>query len=297
MGNFTGWVTNDLVFPLYPLTVAKTPASIRSFGFFLTAPTEGIFCATHGFEGSGHGTISMAQDVILPSGPALLTFDYRAAWDMSNYSGSTLPRTFAVTVQPFGGGTPLRIYSANRGVNPAQPIPDTGPLSGSLNISVNSGRSLRISFDATVPEFFTGPGFFQLDNVALAYSVLPPLVITQSGANVVLMWPASTTNYTLQASSNLTMSNAWSAINSNLVVHGATNTSATLPITPNPTFYRLSLSLEELPEPETWPARAGKTFEISAWMQFRIKYFPVRRARTCCKASGDTDQFFRRAAR
>jgi len=90
-----------------------------------------------------------------------------------------------------------------------------------------------------VPEFFTGPGYFQLDNVVLAYSVLPPLLITQSGPNIVLLWPASTTNYTLQTSSNLTMSNAWSAINTNLIVHGATNTSATLLITPNPTFYRL----------------------------------------------------------
>ena len=157
---------------------------------------------------------------------------------MSNYSGSTLPRTFAVTLQPSGGGTPLHTFTLLTAA-PGTANPDTGPSSGSLDISTYSGRGLRVSFDATVPEFFTGPGFFQFDNVVLSYSIVPPLLITQSGSNIVLLWPASTTNYTLQASGDLTMSNSWSAIGTNLIVHGATNTSATLPITPNPTFYRL----------------------------------------------------------
>ncbi len=237
-GNFTGWMTNDLIFPLYPLTV-RSAGFDPAFGFFQTAPTEGNFCATHGFEGSGPGTISVAQDVLLPSGPAVLTFDYRAAWDMSNYSGSTLPRKFAVSLQPSGGGAPLHTFTLLTAA-PGTVNPDTGPLSGSLDISAYSGRSLRVSFDATVPEFFTGPGFLQLDNVVLSYSILPPLLITQSGPNIVLLWPASTTNYTLQASGDLTMNSSWSAISTNLIVHGATNNSATLPTTPNPTFYRLT---------------------------------------------------------
>ncbi len=236
-GDFTGWVTNDLGVPLYPLTVRHAGFN-PGFGFFLTAPTDGSFCATHGFEGDGPGKISIAQDVALPSGPAILTFDYRAAWDMSNYTGSTLPRTFAVTIAPAGGGTPLQTFPLLTAA-PGTADFDTGPLGGSLDLTAYSARGLRISFDATVPEFFTGPGFFQLDNVVLSYSLLPPLVIAQSGSNVVLSWPASTTNYTLQTSSALSMSNSWSAIDTNLINHAPTNTSVTLPITTGPVFYRL----------------------------------------------------------
>ena len=109
-----------------------------------------------------------------------------------------------------------------------------------MDLSPYSGRGLRISFDADVPEAFTGPGFFQLDHVVLSYSVLPPLTITESGNNVILSWPASTTNFTLQATSGLVSPVVlWSPINSNLFVHGPTNTSVTLPISSATKYYRL----------------------------------------------------------
>ena len=236
-GDFTGWVTNDISLPFYPLRV-RTMGFDPDYGLFLTAPTDGNFCATDGFEGNGPGKISLAQDVFLPSGPALLTFDYRVGWDMLDYGGSTMPRTLNVTIQPYGGGAPLRTFTLLTAL-PQTADPDTGPLSASLDLSPYSGRYLRISFDANIPQSFTGPGFFQLDHVVLSYSVLPPLVITKSSNNIVLSWPASTTNYTLQATGNLSVPNDWSAINTNLITHGATNTSATLPLPLSPTFYRL----------------------------------------------------------
>jgi len=236
-GDFTGWVESDLSVPLYPLAV-RAAGFNPEFGFFLATPTDGNFCATDGFEGNGPGKISLAQDVLLPSGPALLSFDYRVAWDMQDYGGSTLPRTFNVTIQPYGGGVPLHTFTVLTAL-PQTANPDTGSLSDSLDLSPYSGRGLRISFDANIPQSFTGPGFFQLDHVVLAYSALPPLVIRKSGGNVILSWPASSTNYTLQATGNLRATNSWGAVSTNFIVHGPTNVSATVPLPSSPTFYRL----------------------------------------------------------
>jgi hypothetical protein len=236
-GDFTGWVTNDLAFATYPQLVHPSGFN-PGFNFFLTAPPEGQSAATESFDGSGPGTNSIAQDVILPLGPASLTFDYRLAWDMSNYPGSTLPRNFNVSIQPKGGGQPLLVTNILT-APPGTLNFDTGPLAGSLDLTPYSGRGLRISFDAYIPENFTGPGFLQLDKVALTYSIPPILAINPSASNVVVSWPASPTNYTVQTNNSLLASNAWSSVNSNLISHGVTNYTVTFPLPASPTYYRL----------------------------------------------------------
>ncbi len=160
-GNFSGWVTQDLTSPFYALDVDG--AGIDPWaGFFISNPTEGSWAALHGFDGDGPGTISIAQDVLLPSGgPLTLYFDHREAW---LFFGGSLDRTFTVNVEPSGGGTPMQstlILTAVSGISNS----DTGPLTGEVDLTPFAGQDVRISFDWMIPENFTGPGFAQLDNV------------------------------------------------------------------------------------------------------------------------------------
>jgi hypothetical protein len=236
-GNFFGWITNDISTPLTPLAVR--PAGYNSgFGFFTTAPSDGSYCLTCGFDGNGPGRIRAAVDLQLPAGPILLSFDYRLAWDMQNYSGSTQPRTFAIVIEPFGGGAGVFtniVYTAAPGTSDY----DTGKLSGMMDLSAFAGLGVRVSFDLNIPEAFTGPGFFQLDNVYVAYTPSPTLRIGVSGGDALLVWPSVFTNFIVLSSTNLSAAGSWSSLDTNSIQRSATNNSLADPLTPAPHFYRL----------------------------------------------------------
>jgi uncharacterized repeat protein (TIGR01451 family) len=180
-GDFTGWTTADLAMPYFPLQVGGwgvAPPDGVAFGFFLSEPTEGSWAALHGFDGEGPGFIQIAQDVNLPDGTMNMLFDYRGAWDLASF-GATQDRQFQVNIEPFGGGTPLQtitMLTATAGTT----VTDTGPLNGGVDLSAFAGSAVRISFHWVVPEDFTGPAFFQLDNVLV--EVHPDLALEKSAA-------------------------------------------------------------------------------------------------------------------
>ena len=160
-GDFSGWVVQDILGQFMPLSVDG--ADIDPWGgFFLSSPTEGSKAALHGFDGTA-GTIRIAQDISLPgSTPLTLYFDYRGAWDTTY--GAVLDRTFIVNVEPSGGGASMQ--STLLLTAPAFDVTsDTGPLTGTVDLTSFAGQDVRISFDWMVPEDMTGPGFFQLDNI------------------------------------------------------------------------------------------------------------------------------------
>ena len=165
-GDFTNWTIQDLTSPLFSLRVV--PAGTSTGFFFPSAPTEGNFAAFHGFDGDGPGVISVGQDFDLhPGSPsATLTFDYRIAWDLNGPVGNpaTQPRTLEVLVEPAGGGIPLQtdvIIIAPPGTE----NPDSGNLTGSVDLTPFIGQTVFIRFVWVVPEDFTGPGTAQLDNI------------------------------------------------------------------------------------------------------------------------------------
>lgn len=169
--NIAGWTVNDISFPYSPVRVR--PAGYRpSALFFTNAPTEGRFALVHGFDGIGPGTIRVAQDISVPLGRPALTFDYRAAWNLRN---AIYDRTISVVIEPPGGGLPLDFVTFVR-ATAGTFNSDTGPKSSSIDLTPYAGRSVRISFDAEVPEAGRGPGFFELDNVALISSEAPVIV-------------------------------------------------------------------------------------------------------------------------
>lgn len=164
-GNFGGWVTTDLTSPFYPLTIA-TAGSDNSFGWpWSSTPTEGKFVAYHGWDGDGgpgNDMIRIGQDVFIDA--PTLEFDHREAWNLT--FGGAIDREFRVNIEPSGGGGNLQttlILTAVQGTTNL----DTGPLSESVDVSSFIGGMVRVSFDWSVPEMFSGPAAAQLDNVRL----------------------------------------------------------------------------------------------------------------------------------
>ena len=176
--HFLAWGLSDLSSPHLPLTVRGNGFN-SGFGFFSTQATQGSFSATHGFDGNGPGTIRIFQDIgTVDSSSNLLSFDYRVGWDMLNYGGSSLDRVLALNVyqagtfSQLGGFELLRLPARTRNS-------DTGNFLGSVDLSSFSGQSIRISFDAQVPQSFTGPAFFQLDNVRLSQAPQAPAAVPE----------------------------------------------------------------------------------------------------------------------
>lgn len=161
-GDFASWVTQDLAVPFFELQVAGAGLS-PGFEFFVSSPTDGASAALHGWDGEGPGTIVIAQDISVPADATTVSFDYRGAWDLT--FGATLDRTFHVVIRSVGGGASLQapdlILTAGAGTT----VTDTGDLLGQVDVSAFAGQAIRISFEWFVPEFFTGPAFFQVDNV------------------------------------------------------------------------------------------------------------------------------------
>ncbi len=164
-GNFASWVTQDLAVPFWPLSV-NAAGTTNTFGWpWNNTPTDGQFDALSGWDGDptgGPNMIRIAQDAFINA--PTLTFDYRAAWDLT--FGGGIDRTFTLNIEPNGGGGNLQsdlILTAVQGTTNL----DTGPLNGAVDVSAFVGQTVRISFDLFVPEIFTGPAQFTLDNVQL----------------------------------------------------------------------------------------------------------------------------------
>jgi hypothetical protein len=167
--DFTAWDVQDLATPFYPIEVTLAGSTPEQFGFFTSAPTEGLYSSNHGFDGDGGGdvsTIELGQEITLTADePAQLVFDYRAAWDLATY-GATLDRTFEVYIEPQGGGVPLQtelITTLTAGTSNF----DSGDLVGTVDLTDHAGSIVYVRFVFTVSESYSGPAFVQLDNIRI----------------------------------------------------------------------------------------------------------------------------------
>lgn len=203
-GDFSGWTPSDISIPFFPLVVS-TGGNTPGFGFFSSDPTEGAYSALNGFDGAGPGVIRLSQDVTLPAA-ALVKFNYRAAWDLLSY-GASIDREFRVDVEPAGGGVPMQstvVLTAPAGTIEL----DTGIRVGAVDVSSFSGQAIRVTFRWVIPEYFTGPAFFELDNIlarpnvtsrgsvvlnAAAYSCAHVVGITLADADLATMGTAEVT--------------------------------------------------------------------------------------------------------
>ena len=186
-GNFTGWVTQDLSSPFFPLSVQATGAA-NSFGWpWSSTATDGNFVAFSGFDGDGPrgpNPIFIAQDTFVPLGTGTISFDWRAAWDLVTFCGQCQgSRTLDFQVQPTGGGASLLSVNILTAA-PQTSNSDTGNQTATIDISAFAGQNVRLAWLMTIPENFTGPAQLQIDNIDSQTAVPEPatLLLVGSGA-------------------------------------------------------------------------------------------------------------------
>ncbi len=187
-GDFTGWTATTPSatffdfsgFAEYSQSVVP-PGSSFGFGLFSTAPAVGNHSVLEGFDGAGPGTVSISQDVTIPTNSTdTLSFDYRAGWQINTGSES---RIFKVDIEQPGSGNLLQSFMVLTAQaappGPAQ-IVDTGNQQFSVDLSSFAGQSVRISLDEYIPQSFTGPGQLEIDNVSLLSQANPQSSTTTS---------------------------------------------------------------------------------------------------------------------
>ncbi len=201
-GDFTDWTVVDMAEPFLVATVlmdgeipggGKPPAGAvapsglglagagaapfaADYGFGVLLPpveggiffgpvtaTDGTFVAVNGFDGAGPDEVQYGQDITLRDEATTLEFDYRAAWDMLGFKGSTLDRVFEVRIEPEGGGKPMDTIEIETAA--AGTMGDTGVVGGTVDVSGYAGQTVFINFVWVVPEDFTGPAQAELDNI------------------------------------------------------------------------------------------------------------------------------------
>ncbi|MEO1528328.1 MAG: hypothetical protein AAFX06_23135, partial [Planctomycetota bacterium] len=165
-GDFTGWITQELSRPFSPLRVG-TVGDQASFGSNTLMPTDGTFAVMHGFDGA-QGTIRVAQDVMITGNS--ISFDHRGGWSLT--FGAIEDRLFQVNIETAGGGSVLASHTILR-AEAGDSVSDTGTSESSVDVSAFVGQTVRVSFDWIIPENFTGPAFFHLDNVRLSLGLDP----------------------------------------------------------------------------------------------------------------------------
>ncbi|HLN97257.1 MAG TPA: Calx-beta domain-containing protein, partial [Pyrinomonadaceae bacterium] len=169
-GNFSGWTVSTVATggsgtPFQPWSV-----SLGGSGGFLgyeilpTSPPHGTHDAWNGFDGDGPMEFRMYQDISIPNGASLnLSWRDRVQWNFC--CGQTKPRTYQVQLRdPSTDEVLATLYSFSTDI--VDFYHDTGWLTHNHDISAFAGRTVRIFFLETIPEFFTGPGQIEFDSVS-----------------------------------------------------------------------------------------------------------------------------------
>jgi len=166
-GDFTGWTVINPAEPLYPWSVAP-PYPIGNIYFTAVTPV-GNYMAVNGFDAAGPVEFIIYQDVDIPAGTATLSWKDSMSW-LALESGSA-PRIFEVLIcDPNTDATLDTLYSDSveydglfdSGVGSAQPLQQHN-----VDLSDYAGSTVRLCFVEIIPEAYTGPGHFEIDDISL----------------------------------------------------------------------------------------------------------------------------------
>lgn len=174
-GDFAGWTTvNGTGSELTPWNVSTGGTGWFGNGF----PAEGTFFAQNGFDGDAGLFYDIYQEVTIPADAtsAQLSWKERIQWDLLSFGPATLPRLYEVTIQPTGGGVPIATLFTMT-LDPGT-VGDTGYVAHSVDLLVAApginGSTVRINWHEEIPETYTGPAQFDLDDICLTFTVSPP---------------------------------------------------------------------------------------------------------------------------
>lgn len=173
-GSFSGWTVTTTGTPFLPWLVSPAGAG-AGFGMQPTMPQSGMLDAWNGFDGEGPMHFTLSQQVAIPrcSASAItIAWKDRIQWNFAITFSATQPRTYTVRIQP-ATGSPTTLYSFSTGIE--HNIGDTGWQSHSVDLSAFAGSTVQLVFDEFVPELFTGPAQFEIDDVSISASTFVSL--------------------------------------------------------------------------------------------------------------------------
>jgi hypothetical protein len=163
---FLGWTAQEIGSPFIPW-MNEGAGSGSGFGMAPTQPQEGLLEAWNGFDGDGPMLFTLYQDVTLRSGAtsATLSWKNRLQWNFL-VGTQTQPRTYEVQLRDPNTDAVLQtLFLFDTGI--ADGLGDSGWTSHSVDVSAYLGTTVRLWFQESIPEAFTGPGQFELDAVSL----------------------------------------------------------------------------------------------------------------------------------
>ena len=177
-GSLSGWTAETNGLPaLSPWDVIGEGA-----GFFgNSAPREGLFSATNGFDGVAGLEFRLSREIEIPPGanPVELSFYDRLSYDSLGII-SELPRVYEASIRDSAGNliAPIirqEIFLNGSGFN------DTGWVRRAVDLSPFAGSSVRLEIVENVPESFTGPASIEFDEFRLDGSRFPDWLLNDVG--------------------------------------------------------------------------------------------------------------------
>jgi hypothetical protein len=168
-GDLGGWEASAPADPLLPWTVGGPGGG----WFGNSAPPVGGRDAHHGFDAGTPGTFELARVVTIPArSVAELTWWQRIQWDLGEGAPATEARRAEVVVVDPDDGAVLEVLdSFSTGTRAG--YRDTGWVRTEVALDAHAGSTVRIAFRQVVPERFTGPAQFEIDDIGLLVSPDP----------------------------------------------------------------------------------------------------------------------------
>ena len=190
-GDFTGWTAIDNPSPFWPWTVSASHNPWPSFAP-MTA-TDGGFLAGNGFDGDP-GMPVLYQDVAIPATGAVLSWDDQLDYDLASFCVGCLDREYQVQIRDLSN-TVLAVAYSQTAV--AGTLVDGTWQSHMYDLSAFAGQTIRLTFYQNIPESFTGPAQYGVDNVMIN---VPTVSVTQTaGLPSGSVFPVGTTTNTFEA--------------------------------------------------------------------------------------------------
>jgi hypothetical protein len=139
-------------------------------------PPDGAFAAYTSFDGGGPLHFRLSQSFVAPAGvlAATLRFQDALRWDYEMFVQPGGVKTFAVRLLDAADVallTPYTFSTPDHGVGGYDWTARAFDVTAVL--AAHPGETLRLQFDADVPEFFVGPSGIGVDAVALDVTAIP----------------------------------------------------------------------------------------------------------------------------
>jgi hypothetical protein len=162
-GDFTGWEVGDNgLSPLSPWTVCP---SFSCGYFFNNEPIEGFFGPVNGFDGAAGYEAFLFQDIQVPVQGGSIALADRIQFDGFGLP-SFSPRVYELQLRDATGNV-IEVLHQEEIFLDGQPYTDLGWRQRSFDVSAHAGETVRLHVNLFVPEEFTGPAQFEIDDVQL----------------------------------------------------------------------------------------------------------------------------------